>query len=554
MNEAQLRELIRERYPRENAECEWKGYSNLRHAFSGHAGDDIASYSSALANGEGGHLVIGVEDNTLNILGIREFGDFTADSLSARLAGSCSHLNTEGLWVEVYVTADTGKTVWVLHVPKHQPRLPVYAHGKAYQRVGDSLMPIRPERLEAILRETVAGEDWSAGIVPGATIDSLDQEAISLARQMFKEKNSRQAGVVDNWSDSAFLDKAKITVDGAVTRSALLLLGREEAVHLLSPAPAQITWKLASSQEQGYEHFGPPFLLTTSEVLRRIRNVRTKIFPANQLLPTELLKYEPRVILEALHNCIAHQDYTRNERILVTEKADRIIFENAGSFFEGSYSDYVGGEHTPTRYRNTWLSQAMVNLNMIDTMGYGIHQMFLQQRKRFFPLPDYSRTTESRVILEVFGQVIDENYSRLLMERSDLSFGTVVLLDRVQKKQAIGEQEALDLRKMGLVEGRRPHLVVSAKVADATDTRAEYTRNKGLDDQHYKELVISHLRKFKQATREELEKVLLDKLPDVLDEKQKRNKIKNLLTDLRVKENRVQASRRGPGAVWTLRT
>jgi ATP-dependent DNA helicase RecG len=145
-----------------------------------------------------------------------------------------------------------------------------------------------------------------------------------------------------------------------------------ESVHFLSPAPAQITWKL-EGEERAYEHFGPPFLLTTTEVLRRIRNINYKIFPDNQLLATEVSKYDTRVILEGLHNCIAHQDYTLCSRIVVTEKADRLIFENAGSFYEGKPEDYFSGERTPKRYRNPWLAQAMVNLNMIDTVGRAGH-------------------------------------------------------------------------------------------------------------------------------------------------------------------------------------
>ena len=149
---------------------------------------------------------------------------------------------------------------------------------------------------------------------------------------------------------ATFLDKAKITIQGGVTRTALLLLGKPEASHFL-PALAQITWKLMG-EEQAYEHFGPPFLLSTTQVLHRIRNIGYKLFPQNQLLATEVSKYDTRVILEALHNCIAHQDYQLRSRILVTERVDRLVFENAGGFFEGKPEDYFSGEVTPSRYRN----------------------------------------------------------------------------------------------------------------------------------------------------------------------------------------------------------
>ena len=108
-----------------------------------------------------------------------------------------------------------------------------------------------------------------------------------------------------------------------------------------------------------------------------------------------------------------HQDYGKNGRILVTEKVDRLIFRNEGSFFQGNADDYYLGQKTRTLYRNPWLVQAMVHLGMIDTMGYGIHTMALEQSKRYFPLPDYTKSEDDFVELEIYGHTLDENYSLL---------------------------------------------------------------------------------------------------------------------------------------------
>ena len=48
-------------------------------------------------------------------------------------------------------------------------------------------------------------------------------------------------------------------------------------------------------------------------------------------------------------------------------------------------------------------------------------------------------------------------------------------------------------------------------------------------------IIIDYLKKFGEGKREDFERVLLGKLPDVLDQKQKSNKIKNNLQKLRVK-------------------
>jgi ATP-dependent DNA helicase RecG len=164
-----------------------------------------------------------------------------------------------------------------------------------------------------------------------------------------------------------FLDRCRIAQSGQTTRAALLLLGKTESAGLLSPHPAQLVWKL-EGPEQAYEDFGPPFLLNTTRLYQRIRNLQLRLLPQDQLLPIEVSKYDQKIVLEALHNCIVHQDYIRIGRVVVTERPDQLCFENEGSFFEGKPDDYVPGTKTPRRYRNPFLAQATAELNMIDTM------------------------------------------------------------------------------------------------------------------------------------------------------------------------------------------
>ncbi|MDO3378545.1 RNA-binding domain-containing protein [Geoalkalibacter halelectricus] len=553
MTESELKRFLQMAYSSENEACEWKEFKNLRHAVSGDRGNDIISYVSALANMNGGHMVIGVKDKTLEIVGIQDFHDYTPENIRLRILGKCPNLDSERLEIEVLSAEDTGKTVWVFHVPKHKLRLPVYAHDKAWQRIDDNLVEMRPERQAAILAESVEVEDWSAFALAGARLSDLDPVALALARAKFKEKNQNStfAGEIDSWDIATFLDKAKITIQGQITRAALLLLGKPEASHYLLPHPAQITWKL-EAEERDYRHFGPPFLLETTEVLRRIRNIKHKIFPDNQLLATEVSKYDTRVILEALHNCIAHQDYGMNARIIVTEKVDRLIFENSGNFFEGKPEDYFSGERTPRTYRNLWLANAMVNLNMIDTMGHGIHSMIIAQRRRYFPLPDFCTSEMGKVVLEIPGHVIDENYTKLLLERQDLELSKVILLDRVQKRQPITDEAATMLRKAGLIEGRKPNYFVSAKVAEATDTRPTYTLNRGLEKGRLKEFVLQHIGQFGPTSRLQLEELLFSMLPGGLTEEKKRHKVKNLLTEMRAKDKTIFSVKSGQDHLWCL--
>lgn len=339
---------------------------------------------------------------------------------------------------------------------------------------------------------------------------------------------------IDSWDEITFLDKAKITINGKITNAAILLLGKEEASHYLLPSIAEITWKL-ETEEKAYEHFTCPMMLNTTRVLHNIRNVKYKFFPDNELLATTVNKYDTRTILEALHNCIAHQDYSLNSRIIVTEKIDKLVFSNAGSFFSGNPEDYTEGNKTPDKYRNPWLVKAMVTMGMIDTMGYGIHTMYQSQRNRFFPLPDYILSEPQKVVLQIFGHSIDENYTKLLIERKDLQLDRVVLLDKVQKKQNITNEAARLLKKEKLIEGRKPNYFVAASVAKETGQEIDYIKLRGIDDDYIQKVITDYLKKFKEGKRQNFESILLTKLPDILSMAQKQTKIKNNLQNLRKK-------------------
>ena len=556
MTSDELQAWLREKFPKENERHEWKEWSSLKGKINGHEGDDLASYLSALSNMDGGCVVIGAKDGTLDPTGIRDFATYTPENVPGRLLATCANLPSLGLVVDVHRATDTGATVWLVHVPRHAPRKPVYSHAKTWQRDGDSLTALRDDRLQAILRELLAADDWSAAVALDATVDDLDREALDLARKKFAEKMRRErwAAEISSWDDLKFLGKAGLAVNGGITRAALLLLGDAQRATRLLNHPAEISWKLPD--ERVIEHFTPPFLLTTTQVLGRIRNPNIKLFPAAQLIATELPRYETPVVLEALHNCVAHQDYARGARIVVEEAGSQLRFINEGGFVDGVPDDYVDGSRTPTVYRNPWLAAAMNKIGMIDKAGFGIKDMFGKQRERFLPLPDYMGSSLNQTVFNVFGQAIDENYSRLLMERADLPIEQVVWLDRVQKHVPITDAQVAKLRRGGLIDGRKPNLHVSARVASLTDRRAEYTRTRGLDDLHFKHLVIKHLKHFETASGAELRKLILDKLPDVLTDQQRANKATNMLTAMRkhgVDGWRIAAERRGAGKpLWRL--
>lgn len=496
--------------------------------------DKLGQYFSALSNEanlkgiEFAYIVLGVKNNKTIIGTI--INDAQLNDYKNEIA---QHTNPRLSFDETVRIEIDEKNVIVCKIPAAPKGNPVSWKGHCYGRDGESLGALHDNERDRIKIQNTA-IDWSAQIVENATIDDLDDKAIKIAREKYKEKNTNASfyNDIDSWTNKQFLDKLKITINGKLTNTAILLLGKPETVHFISPAVAQITWKL-DTEEKAYEHFGIPFFTEINSVLLKIRNVKHKFFPDNQLIATEVMKYDTEVILEALNNCIAHQDYSKHARILLTEQIHKLIFSNEGNFYEGTAEDYTLGEKTPKKYRNKWLADAMVNLNMIDSLGYGIHRMYNSQRKRYFPLPDYTKSTRDNVVLEIYGHTIDENYSKLLIEKKDnLNLTEVVLLDKVQKKLEITDEAAKLLKKKELIEGRKPNYYISAKLAELTNQKASYTKNKGLTKETYKGFILQHIKNHGFATRDEIDELLIKNLPSHMNDKQRKRKVDNLLQEM----------------------
>ena len=521
----------------------------------------LGEYLSALANSAylhwkpKGYLVFGIEDKTHEVKGTR----FNPAKKKGRGNQALQIWLATGLQpnvgFDVHRFPYCDKYVVVFEVNAAIDR-PVAFYGTAYIRIGSSKTELfkHPEKEREIWSRRNR-HDWSAQICERASIDDLDTKALQKARTEYKTKLPDKAEEVDSWNDIQFMNKVKLSIQGRITNAAILLLGKPESASLITPAVAKISWILKDdkNQEKDYEHFGPPFLMNVDQAFNKVRNLTYRHLPSGTLFPMEISQYDHWVIREALHNCIAHQDYSLHGRINLVETPSALILTNAGSFLPGNVETVIRQDAPPEVYRNPYLAEAMVNLNMIDTQGGGIKKMFQTQMKRYFPLPDYDLTMPNRVIVKIRGEVLDERYTRLLMERTDLDLWTVILIDKVQKRVRISQGEHKILKKLRVVEGRRPNLFVSARVAAATGDKADYIKQRAFDKNHYKKMVVSYLKKFGEAKREDIDKLLLDKISDALDEKQKRNRIGNLLFEMSHKDNTIFATGPRRTAVWVLR-
>ena len=514
-------------------------FVEFKEATTNYSFKDIGKYFSALSNEANlrnkreAWLVFGVTNNR-KIVGTEYRKSGSLQSLKKELAANTNERLT---FLEIYETTLEGKRIVAFQIPPAIPGIPTTWNGAAFAREHESVSPLAMNKVDLIRSQI--GMDWSKEIVEGATLDDLDAEAVSYARQLFARKQRdrvKSQEILETLSDIEVLNKAGITFKGQITKTALLLLGKSESAFYFDGFIPRITWTLYNADKtiKAYEHFDMPLLLAVDKVYAKIRNEKYRYITGQQtLFPEEVDQYDPELIKEILNNCIAHSDYRRRGRVNVEEFEDHLVFINEGAFIPETIEQALEPGYKPPYYRNAFLCGAMVNLYMIDTNSMGIPMMYRIQRDKCFPLPSYDLSAMNRVKVTVYGKVLDANYTQLLHANGNLDIQTVFLLDQIQKKQTISLENYHELKKKNLVEGRYPNIFVSFKVANAVGERTRYITNRGLDENICRELVLQAL-KIQPATMWEILEVLdRGALSAVLTDVQKQRKVSNLLQKMK---------------------
>ena len=515
----------------------------FKEAGNSYSKGDIGKYFSALSNEANlrnvqyGWFILGVNNKTHEIVGT-DYRDTAGlltlkHEISQNTTGGISYADIFEVYPEV---SGTQKRVVMMKIPAAPTGIPTGWNDHYYGRAGESLTALSTSEYDTIRSQK--RQDWTREVIPNSTIDSLDPEAIAIAREKYKEKKDDPtiSEMVDHMSDEEFLQKSRLMLGKELTNAAVVLLGKAEQDILLSPIP-QIQWRLfgENGRQKDNEIFCIPFITATERVFEKTRNLNYRYMPNQMtLFPSETRQYDPWMLRELLHNCIAHQSYEAGSRIYVDEfEDDRIVVTNAGTFLPGSIQEVLKPGFTSPYYRNQVLANAMVDYNMIETSSLGIPKIYEIQKKKYFPMPDYQIAKPNKVVVTVYGKVLDENYTWILFERPDMDLETVFLLDRVQKKLPIEKIEITRLRKLKLIEGNASHLFVSSGIAEIINEQAQYIKNKGFNDAYYRDMIIEYLKKFQTGTKSDFVDLLWDKLPESLTDEQKDAKLRNLLTALK---------------------
>lgn len=224
------------------------------------------------------------------------------------------------------------------------------------------------------------------------------------------------------------------------------------------------------------------------------------------------------------------------ERITFVERPDSIYCSNGGSFIPGTVEDAIEHAGPQRHYRNDCLCQGMVNFNMIDTVGRGIKKMFTEQRKRFFPMPDYDIDNDKQMVgVTIYGKVLNENYTTLLKTSTELSLKDCILLDAVQKHRPLSDEAKTYLKAHRLIEGRSPNYTISLAIAKLTKQVTEYTKSKGLHKSKLMNMIVQFVQNSEPegAKLSGIQSYVKEAMSRALSDEQQKKTLAHILEDLK---------------------
>ena len=275
---------------------------------------------------------------------------------------------------------------------------------KLIQRAEGELIPKRfmtgEELLAAVyaaliktleLRKLLSVTPFDAAVCPDATLDDLDEEAIS--RFVRNARRSRGFPLQEEASFVDILTHLNLLNNGRLTHAALLLFGKRPQQFLISSEVkcahfhgTQIAKPIPSYQVYKGRVFelvdqAVDFVLSKIDLAIGARTDSTEV-PVAYEVP-------PEAVREAIVNAVAHRDYTSNGSVQVMLFADRLEVWNPGSLPPSLTLQQLRKPHGSV-LPNPLLAESLYLAKYIERMGTGTGEIISLCRNADLPEPSFT--------------------------------------------------------------------------------------------------------------------------------------------------------------------
>ena len=363
--------------------------------------DELAETLAALANAQGGQVIVGVGGRAKGRSSERSVEGLD-DVEAARLAAlDAAMACTPPLVLPLPAIGEHGQArLLLLTVPAGLPH--VYSvHGKYLRREGAANRPIPPDALRRLLLER--GEtSWERLAPEGASLDDLDQAKVAAyARRIGPAAEADPLGFLFRRGALARSDQGRATTDDGAdrgssvvyrpTNAGLLLFGRD--VERFFPQ-CEVTLVRYRGREMSDEFLREDIRDTLAETVRRAEIWLSEHMRRGSrmvgLERQDWAQFPQGAVREALVNAVAHRDYTiRGEGIRIALFGDRMECYSPGRLPGHMTVENIVEERFS---RNETLVQELSDFGLIERLGYGIDRMLRQMSEAGLPAPEFRET------------------------------------------------------------------------------------------------------------------------------------------------------------------
>ena len=343
----------------------------------------------AFANGNGGKIVFGIDDKTLEIVGMDEDNIFkTMDAITNAISDSCE----PRIRPDVTLQTVNDKTVIVVEILPGAMR-PYYIKSEGmtegtYMRVSGTTRPVEGYMLKELILE---GQNRYFDSEPCRELQITDEDIQNLCKTM------KETAIKNTWQNS---EKAKIK---DITKNTLLswgILTEVQGEIFPTNAYALLTGQLRmqpviqcglfKGKDRAYfadrKEFDGPI---QNQVDAAYQYVLEKINMGMQIqgiyrqdvyeLPTDSVR-------ELIANAVAHRSYLEPGNIQVAIFDDRLEVTSPGMLLNNvSIKKMMEGYSKP---RNPAIANAFAYMKIIEKWGTGIPRIFRECREYGLPDPE----------------------------------------------------------------------------------------------------------------------------------------------------------------------
>lgn len=486
--------------------------------------NDIIDAVVAFANTDGGDLYLGVEDSG-KITGLhKDHMDTT------RLSAFIANKTVPPVPVRTEVL-DLERPVLKISVPK-RTSIVASSSGKIQRRRikadgSPENIPMYPYEIASRL-SFLSLLDYSAQPVPDSEYSDLDPVERERLRNIIRSYRG-ETFLLE--LDDTGLDKALQFVtmqDGKLvpTFCGLLMIGKADSLKRHMPTAEASIQILEGTDIRVNESFFLPILAAFDKIVDRFTAWNDSKEMEMGLYRITIPDYDPRAFREALVNAFCHRDYSMLGRVRIQINDEGMTITNPGGFIEGiTANNLLDAE---PHGRNVVLADAMKRIGLAERTGRGIDRIYEGSLLNGRLLPDYSKSTATRVELFIpkgptdnaFVQMVSTEQKRLgrsLPIYSLLVLNALKNLSRASIRDVaeylnIDENRArVSLETMvdsGIIEaggnGRGRYYMLGPDYYRNTDKPNEYIRRKDIDSIRHRELVLQLAKQQKTVSRKDV--------------------------------------------------